>query len=172
MTLGAGYSVIALGISIFAGRPLAGLFLEASETVIMGNVRFFLILSTAFYFPLALVNIIRFLIQGMGFPAFAILAGVFEMIARALAGFLLVPALGFTGAALGSPIAWVFADAFLIPAYFHVKKALAGKLAAAARDQAALDEDERAEAEKEESFGKMKLRIPSHGVRRGLGSAK
>ena len=172
VTLGAGYSVIALGISIFAGRPLAGLFLEASETVIMGNVQFFLILSTAFYFPLALVNIIRFLIQGMGFPAFAILAGVCEMIARALAGFLLVPALGFTGAALGSPIAWVFADAFLIPAYFHVKKALAGKLAAAARDQAALDEDERAEAEKEESFGKMKLRIPSHGVRRGLGSAK
>ena len=120
--LGAGYSVIALLLSVFFGRPLAMLFLEASETAIIDNVRMFMIFNTAFYFPLALVNIIRFLIQGMGFPTFAILAGVFEMIARGMAGFLLVPMLGFTGVALGSPIAWLFADAFLIPAYFHVRK--------------------------------------------------
>ena len=122
--LGAGYSVIALCISIFFGRPLATLFLDASEMAIINNVRFFMIITTSFYFPLALVNIIRFMIQGMGFPTFAILAGVFEMLARALAGFVLVPAIGFTGSCLGSPIAWVFADAFLIPAYFHVKKVL------------------------------------------------
>ena len=122
--LGAGYSVIALCISIFFGRPLATLFLDASEMAIINNVRFFMIITTSFYFPLALVNIIRFMIQGVGFPTFAILAGVFEMLARALAGFVLVPAIGFTGSCLGSPIAWVFADAFLIPAYFHVKKVL------------------------------------------------
>lgn len=126
--LGAGYSVIALCISIFLGKPLATLFLDASETEIINNVRLFLIITTSFYFPLALVNIIRFMIQGVGFPAFAILAGVFEMAARALAGFVLVPALGFTGSCLGSPIAWVFADAFLIPAYFHVKKVLEKRL--------------------------------------------
>lgn len=122
--LGAGYSVIALCISIFFGRTLATLFLDASEMAIINNVRFFMIITTSFYFPLALVNIIRFMIQGVGFPTFAILAGVFEMLARALAGFVLVPAIGFTGSCLGSPIAWVFADAFLIPAYFHVKKVL------------------------------------------------
>lgn len=122
--LGAGYSVIALLVAIFLGEPLAKLFLDASETAIIGNVRFMLICSTAFYFPLALVNIIRFLIQGMGFPTFAILAGVFEMAARTLAGFVLVPVFGFPGVCFGSPIAWVFADIFLIPAYFHVRKVL------------------------------------------------
>lgn len=126
--LGAGYSVIALCISIFLGRPLATLFLDASETAIIENVRMFLMINTAFYFPLALVNIIRFLIQGVGFPAFAILAGVFEMVARALAGFILVPTIGFTGSCLGSPIAWIFADVFLIPAYLHVRKKLQGQL--------------------------------------------
>lgn len=126
--LGAGYSVIALGISIFGGSALATLFLDASEKAIIGNVRLFLIISTSFYFPLALVNIIRFLIQGVGFPTFAILAGVFEMAARALAGFLLVPNIGFIGSCLGSPIAWVFADIFLIPAYFHVKKVLVRRI--------------------------------------------
>ncbi len=127
--LGAGYAVIALLISIFFGRNLAVLFLDASEVDIINNVRYFMIVNTLFYFPLALVNIIRFLIQGMGFPAFAILAGVFEMVARALTGVVFVPLLGFAGVALGSPIAWIFADLFLIPAYFHVRRVLEKRLA-------------------------------------------
>ena len=122
--LGAGYSVIALGISTLLGETLVGLFLEASETAIIGDAKLFLTIATAFYFPLALVNIIRFLIQGVGFPFFAILAGVFEMVARALAGFVLVPWLGFTGSCLGNPIAWILADVFLIPAFFLVQKRL------------------------------------------------
>ncbi len=126
--LGAGYSVVALCVSVFFGRSLAALFLDVSETAIINNVRLFMIFNTSFYFPLALVNIIRFLIQGMGFPAFAILAGVFEMLARSLTGLVLVPALGFTGVALGSPTAWILADAFLIPAYFHVRKTLERRL--------------------------------------------
>ena len=122
--LGAGYSVIAFVIAFFAGEPLARLFLDADQIAIIGDVRLFLIINTLFYFPLALVNIVRFLIQGMGFPTFAILAGVFEMIARSLAGIFLVPVIGYMGVCLGSPIAWLFADVFLIPAYIHVRKAL------------------------------------------------
>ena len=122
--LGAGYSVIAFVIAFFAGESLARLFLDADQVAIIGDVRLFLIINTLFYFPLALVNIVRFLIQGMGFPTFAILAGVFEMIARSLAGIFLVPVIGYMGVCLGSPIAWLFADAFLIPAYIHVRKVL------------------------------------------------
>lgn len=126
--LGIGYSVIALLVSVFLGRPLAALFLEASEGEIISNARMLMIYNTAFYALLALVNIIRFLIQGMGFPAFAILAGVFEMVARGIVGFALVPMLGFTGVALGNPLAWLFADLFLIPAYFHVRRTLTKQL--------------------------------------------
>lgn len=122
--LGAGYSVIAVFVCIFFGKSLATLFVDASETAIIQNVKTFLLWNTSFYFALALVNIVRFLIQGMGFPKFAILAGVLEMIARTIAAFGLVPLLGFTGACLGSPIAWVMADIFLIPAFFHVNKVL------------------------------------------------
>lgn len=126
--LGAIYSVIAFVVAFFFGEQLGKLFIEAKENVpveeIAGNVRLYLSIVAAFYFFLALVNIIRFMIQGIGFPTFAILAGVLEMVARALAGFSLVPIFGFTGAALGSPLAWIFADAFLIPAFFHVYKKL------------------------------------------------
>lgn len=128
--LGAGYSVLSLLIAYFFGRPLATLFVDGSETMILDNVRMFLTVNALFYFCLALVNIVRFLIQGIGFPRLAILAGVFEMVARAIAGLVLVPRIGYLGAALGSPIAWLFADAFLIPAYLHVMKKLRARQAA------------------------------------------
>lgn len=123
LILGAGYAVIALVIAVLGGESLAGLFVDKGSAVdIVKNVRMFLIMNTLFYFPLAIVNIVRFLIQGMGYPRFAILSGVFEMTARALTGFVLVPVFGFQAACLGSPIAWILADAFLLPAFFHVYK--------------------------------------------------
>lgn len=122
--LGAAYSVIALVILLLAGDKIAMLFVDAEQTELIGRVEMFLIANAAFYFPLALVNIIRFLIQGIGFSKFAILAGVCEMVARAMVGFLLVPVFGYPAACFAGPVAWIFADAFLIPAYFRVMKKL------------------------------------------------
>ena len=56
----------------------------------------------------------------MGYSGFAVFAGVFEMIARALVGLFFVPIFGFTAVCFASPAAWILADCFLIPAYFHV----------------------------------------------------
>ena len=84
----------------------------------------FLIGNRMFYIPLTFVNVVRFTIQGMGFSTFAILAGVCEMAARSLVGFCLVPVFGFLPACFASPLAWIFADAFLIPAFFHCMKKL------------------------------------------------
>jgi putative MATE family efflux protein len=128
--LGACYSVIAFLVAVVFGKYLAILFVDSSETAIIANVKLYLMINTAFYFPLALVNIVRFLIQGMGFPTFAILAGVLEMAARVIAALALVPMFGFFGVCMGSPTAWVFADAFLIPAFFHVRNVLYKKRAA------------------------------------------
>ncbi|MCI8613996.1 MAG: MATE family efflux transporter [Lachnospiraceae bacterium] len=122
--LGACYSLIALVVMYFFGADLAMLFVDAGEVEILANARKLLVINSAFFIPLALVNIIRFMIQGMGFSTFAILAGVFEMIARTLTGLILVPILGFTGACCAGPMAWVFADAFLIPAYIYVRRKL------------------------------------------------
>ena len=43
------------------------------------------------------------------------------------AGFILVPKFGYVFVALGSPLAWIFADIFLIPAYIYVVKRLRRK---------------------------------------------
>ena len=120
--LGAIYSVIAAVIVYIAGRPMLLLFLDAGETAILNNAYVFIRVNVLFYFFLALVNIVRFLIQGMGYSKLAVFAGAFEMIARALMGFALVPFFGFRAVCFANPLAWVFADMFLIPAFFHVRK--------------------------------------------------
>ena len=78
--------------------------------------------------PLALVNILRFSIQGMGFSNLAILKSVMEMFARMGWPPLLVPAIGYTGACFASPAAWVCADLFLIPASLWASPTSAGSM--------------------------------------------
>lgn len=124
VTLGAIYSALILVVLIFFGRDLILLFVNASEVTVIAQAKQFLVTNAAFYLMLALVNIVRFLIQGMGFSGFAVFAGVFEMVARALVGLVFVPIFGFTAACFASPLAWIFADCFLIPAFFHCRKKL------------------------------------------------
>lgn len=122
--LGFCYAVISFLILLLFSRHLLLFFISAEETQILQNAELVLMTTAAFYFLLALVDIVRFLIQGMGFSGFAVLSGVFEMIARTFAGFVLVPSFGFIAVALASPIAWLLADCFLIPAFFHVSSRL------------------------------------------------
>ena len=122
--LGAIYSIIIFLVLYFFGNNLSLLFVDKTEVVVLAQSRQFLLINAIFYIPLALVNIFRFMIQGMGFSGFAVLAGVAEMIARALIGLVFVPIFGFVAACFASPLAWIFADAFLIPAFFYCRKKL------------------------------------------------
>lgn len=117
--LGAIYSVIAFAILLFGGKYIALLFVDAGETEIISQVSLFLIGNSLFYIPLTVVNVYRFAIQGLGFSTFAILAGVCEMAARTFVGFFLVPVFGYIPICIASPLAWICADLFLIPAFKH-----------------------------------------------------
>ncbi|MDE7362705.1 MAG: MATE family efflux transporter [Oscillospiraceae bacterium] len=123
--LGIGWSVIAFGIVALFGGSLAMLFVDKNdpETAaaipeIIRLAKQFLFINSSFYIPLAFVNIVRFLIQGMGYPQIAVYAGMFELVARGAVGLLFVPAFGFNAVCFANPMAWVLADAFLFPTYF------------------------------------------------------
>lgn len=121
------YSALAMVVVYLVGKYLIMLFVtggDADSAVIINNATRFLSINITFYFLLAWVNIFRFTIQGMGFSKFAVFAGAFEMVARAFAGFVLVPKFGFDAACFGNPFAWLLADIFLIPAFFHVMNKL------------------------------------------------
>ena len=117
--LGALHSVAALGGMVLFSRSCAMLFLDPAEPeleLLVSLTSQYILINSAFFLPLSLVNIVRFSIQGMGYSAFAILAGVLEMIARAGVAFFLVPTLGYAAACFASPAAWICADLFLLPA--------------------------------------------------------
>lgn len=114
------YSAVACVVLVLFGDKLTLLFVNSKDVEIIRDSALLLKVVSAFYFFLSLVNIVRFTIQGMGFGTLAIVAGVCEMIARSIVGFKLVPAFGYLAACFASPIAWIMADAFLIPAYFIV----------------------------------------------------
>lgn len=116
------YAVLAFLVLFFAGKYIALLFVDSAESALLNNVQLMLTINSAFYIPLLFVNTVRFLIQGVGYSSLAIFSGVSEMIARALAGFLLVPHFGFVAACFANPLAWIMADLFLFPAYLFIMK--------------------------------------------------
>ena len=127
--LGIIYCALAFGVVALFARPLLSLFIDAEtapEVTAMG-IRY-LTINAAFYIPLLFVNIVRLSIQGMGYTRVAMLAGLFEMIARTAVALFVVPSAGFTGACFANPAAWVMADLFLIPCYFQIMRVVRQRL--------------------------------------------
>ncbi len=120
--IGAVYSVIAFLVLFLFGNYIVLLFVDSSEVEIIRNARQVLLVNSAFYIPLVFVNVVRFAIQGMGYSKLAILAGVCEMVARSIVGFVFVPLLGFQAVCFANPVAWIMADLFLIPAYLRLSR--------------------------------------------------
>ncbi len=127
--VGFAWSLVALVILFFFGDNLTIMFISKNESpettaFVVKHVFYFLMANGITYWLLVLVNCVRFMIQGMGFSRLAILAGVFELIGRGVIGIVFVPIFGFQGAGLASPLAWVLADAFLVPADFSCRRKL------------------------------------------------
>lgn len=127
--LGTIYAVFIFVVLFFFGKYLLLLFLSPEEVVIIAQARRMLLANAVTYTLLAAVNIFRFAIQGMGYSTLAIFAGVMEMIARSLVAFTMVPFFGFAGAIWANPVAWLFADIFLIPAFYYCLKKKAKEFA-------------------------------------------
>lgn len=118
--LGSMYAVIAFLISMLFGEYLSLLFVKKHETVILAQTIQYIRMQALFFIPLCLVIVLRFCIQGLGYSMLAILAGVFEMIARTIIGVFIVAKLGYIAVCIANPTAWIFADCFLVPAFFYV----------------------------------------------------
>lgn len=112
------------------GRFFALLFIDASEVLILERAQLLIVVNACSFGVLLLVHAFRSTVQGMGYSILAITAGVFEMIARALVGLWLIPQFRFTAVCAGNPLAWLFADIFLVPAFFYCLRKLRRTLAA------------------------------------------
>ncbi|HIZ31976.1 MAG TPA: MATE family efflux transporter [Candidatus Bacteroides merdigallinarum] len=116
------YWVFTFCVLMFGSETVALLFVDASEAEILKDTALFLHVSVTFFPVLGLLCILRYTIQGAGFTNLAMLSGVSEMVARILVSVIAVPVWGYIAVCFGDSTAWIFADAFLIPAFIYVYK--------------------------------------------------
>lgn len=117
MKIAAVYCIVMGLLMIPAAKPFTLLFVDGRETEILGLAVKYIHLSLFFFPFLAMLCILRYTIQGVGYTSFAMGSGVAEMIARTLVSLLAVPAWGYTAVCYGDGLAWLAAVIFLIPAY-------------------------------------------------------
>lgn len=122
------YSAIAFVILRYFGVALTTLFVDKNNTEVLLKAGEYLSAIALFYWALALLNILRSTIQGLGYSAPAFFSGVFEMIARTVMALVFIPKFGFVAACYTDATAWIAAIIFLIPLFFFVMRRLERRL--------------------------------------------
>ena len=116
---------IAIGIVlIFAGSKIALIFVSGSETEVLGYAQQLLTCAGFFYFFLAFLNCTRLTIQGLGYSAIAMCAGLSELFARGLMSVFVIPKFGYTAVCFTDQTAWIAATAVVMPVFFAIMKRL------------------------------------------------
>ena len=119
--VGIGILLIVFGtffLELFVGADAEG----AAEVISYGHT--FLIVNGSCYVILALLLVYRNVLQGLGQSIIPTIAGAMELIMRAGAALLLCAPLGFLGACMANPLAWIGAAIPVVLAYLWTEKTL------------------------------------------------
>ena len=100
------YSLFIGVASILFGRYFASFFIASNEQA-LDLARQFLMISGSCYSVLGLLFIFRNTLQGLGQSVMPTIAGLLELLMRAMAAFVLASRLGFLGVCVAGPLAWV-----------------------------------------------------------------
>lgn len=118
--LGIGYSLIAATFIMTVGKYMTYLFVSEDVDIIMSSVDIYLKCIGLFFIPLAIVNIYRNGIQGLGYGLLPMMAGVAELIGRGVVARIAARERSYLGVCLASPAAWVLAGGLLIAMYYYI----------------------------------------------------
>lgn len=114
------YAVITGILLATVGKYLTILFLSGDLTEILGSVDVYLKCAGIFFIPLAIVNLYRPGIQGMGYGLLPMMAGIAELVGRGITAIIASRYESYLGICMASPVAWIFAALLLIVTYYYV----------------------------------------------------
>ena len=120
--IGVIYSFAAAALVMTVGKYMTYLFVSEDVELIMDSVDLYLKCAGSLFIPLAIVNIYRNGIQGLGYGLLPMMAGVAELVGRGVMSVIAAQQKSYFGVCLASPAAWVLAAALLIGMYFYVIK--------------------------------------------------
>lgn len=118
-----GFAVFASVVLIFFGESLTKLFLDGNQPEVIDTAKIYLRICCLFFPFLNMIFVYRNVLQGTGKSFMPLMAGVFELVTRAVVSFTLPALLGFKGICFAGPFAWVAAAVPLGITYFiEIKK--------------------------------------------------
>lgn len=118
--IGVVYSFVAAGFIMTVGKYMTYLFVSEDVDIIMNSVDIYLKCIGIFFIPLAVVNIYRNGIQGLGYGLLPMMAGVAELIGRGVVAVIAGAKRSYPGVCLAGPAAWVLAGGLLIVMYYFI----------------------------------------------------
>lgn len=118
--IGIVYSFIAAAFVMTAGKYMTYLFVSEDVGTIMNSVDIYLKCVGIFFIPLAVVNIYRNGIQGLGYGLLPMTAGIAELIGRGVVAVIAAGQRSYLGVCLASPAAWLLAGGLLIVMYYYI----------------------------------------------------
>lgn len=118
--IGVVYSFVAAGFIMTVGKYMTYLFVSEDVDIIMNSVDIYLKCIGIFFIPLAVVNIYRNGIQGLGYGLLPMMAGVAELIGRGVVAVIAGAKRSYPGVCLAGPAAWGLAGGLLIVMYYFI----------------------------------------------------
>ena len=118
--IGVIYSFAAAALVMTVGKYMTYLFVSEDVELIMDSVDLYLKCAGSLFIPLAIVNIYRNGIQGLGYGLLPMMAGVAELVGRGVMSVIAAQQKSYLGVCLASPAAWVLAALLLIAMYYYV----------------------------------------------------
>ena len=120
--IGVIYAIVSAALVMTVGKYMTYLFVSEDVALIMDSVNTYLICVGIFFIPLAIVNIYRNGIQGLGYGLLPMMAGVAELVGRGVVAVIAAGQKSYLGVCFASPAAWVLASLLLIGMYYYVVK--------------------------------------------------
>lgn len=117
-------SLVCGALVVFGGRFLVGMFISGVEPEVMAQAQQYLNTIAVFYVFLGMIFVYRNALQGMGNAIVPTIAGVMELIMRAVIALALPAYIGYSAICFASPIAWVGAAVPLCICYFLLMRRL------------------------------------------------
>lgn len=125
------YAVYSLAMAIIltlAGDKIALIFVDRSETEVLFCVWLFFQCCGVFYLAIIVLNCLRAVIQGLGYGAASMLAGLCELLARVVMALVFIPRFGYIAVCFTDGAAWILAGICVTVTYFQIRKKIGSKM--------------------------------------------
>lgn len=117
------YAVISFVVLNLTIPYILRLFVSGDITDILGYAKTYILVCSAFFYPLAMIFLYRNTLQASGYSIIPMLGGVVELVCRVVIAYIAAKHRSFTGVCFANGATWLITGIFLWIAYVFIMRA-------------------------------------------------